>query len=166
MDAGRPKRALRVVGDESEFQSWSWFCGHCAEPPHGGTPSAAGRVCESCGLGLLLQAPSDAAPRPDDAFLLVDSSLTVQAMSKSAERLLAISEDDAVNRHVTELVLPADAEGDSARPAGLAAAITRAAGGQAEASIVFVRPGMTFGVRLRALIAACGPPRAALVVFR
>ena len=41
---------------------------------------------------------------------MLDGSLSVCAVSGPAETLLAVSETDAVNRHVTELLVPADAE--------------------------------------------------------
>jgi PAS domain S-box-containing protein len=109
------------------------------------------------------QARSEAAPRMDDAFVIVDSSLSIQAVSRAAETILGAREHEVVNRHVTELLLPADSEPDAA--ASLAPAITRAAGGEEGPTTVFVRPGATFGVRLSARIAPCGPPRAALVVL-
>ena len=121
------------------------------------------RVCESCGFGLMQQAPAHAAPNVDEAFVIVGAGLTVQAISQAAEQLLAVAEADAVDRPVTSLLLPADAE---AQCAGLAAAIAQAASGGAASTSVFVRPGMTFGVRLRAHVGPCGPPRAALIVFR
>jgi hypothetical protein len=82
-------------------------------------------------------------------------------VSASAERLLAVSEERAVGRQVTELLLPADVEAVGA--SALAEAIIGAAGADDAHPTVFVRPGMTFGLRLRARIVACGPPRAALI---
>ena len=120
-------------------------------------------MCESCGLGLLLEAREDTIPRAADAFLVVDSALRVQALSAEAEVLLGVDEKLAVNSPILELIVPADAE--AATPAGFAAAIAEAASGVDEPVRVFLRPGNTFGVRLRARIAPCGPPRAALVVL-
>ncbi len=114
-------------------------------------------------MGLLLEAREDALPSASDAFLVVDSALRVQALSAGAEALLGVDEKTAVNSPVIELMVPADAE--SQTPAGLAAAIAEAASGADEPARVFLRPGNTFGVRLRARIAPCGPPRAALVVL-
>jgi hypothetical protein len=151
-------------GIDEETLSWSWFCGHCAAPPSHGMPAPHQRVCESCGFGLMQQAPAHAAPNVDEAFVIVDAGLTVQAMSQAAEQLLAVEEAEAVDRPVTSLLRPADAEAQGT--AGLAAAITQAASGGTASTSVFVRPGMTFGVRLRAQVGPCGPPRAALVVFR
>ena len=67
-------------------------------------------MCTSCELGLLLTAGADVAPSPGAAFIVIDSSMSVCAVSGPAETLLAVSETDAVNRHLTELVVPADAE--------------------------------------------------------
>ncbi len=141
-----------------------WFCGHCgARPEVDGSSAPAERVCSDCSMGLLLQAGADAAPSPGAAFMVLDGTLSVCALSEEAERLLATSETEAVNRHVTELLVPADAEAPG--PENLAVAVTWAARGDETMRHVVVRPATTFGVRLRARIASCGPPRAALLVF-
>lgn len=93
--------------------------------------------------------------------MIVDSSLAVQAMSARAERMLRVRENRAVNRHVMQFLLPADAVASSR----FAAAITRAARGEGPPSRVHVRPATTFATLLYARIAKCGPPHAALVVF-
>jgi hypothetical protein len=111
----------------------------------------------------MLQCGADTAPAPNGAFLVLDATLSVCAVSAAAERLLAARETEAVNRHITELVVPADAEAQG--PANLAAAVTWAARGDEEPRRVVVRPANTFGVRLGARISSCGPPRAALLVF-
>jgi hypothetical protein len=98
-----------------------------------------------------------------DAFMVLDGTLSVCAVSAEAEVLLATRETDAVNRHITELLVPADAEAQG--PANLAVAVTWAARGDEGTQTVTVRPANTFGVRLTARIANCGPPTAALVVF-
>ncbi len=136
------------------------FCGHCGERHE----QAESRVCPSCELGLLLHADADLAPGPGDAFLIVDGSLCVQAVSASAEHELGVRESQAINRHFTELLIQGEAEPPAA--ASLAVAIAHAAsGGEDEHQPVTVRPSHTFGVRLRARIAACGPPQAAVVVL-
>lgn len=136
------------------------FCSHCGQQPQAPAPS---RVCPDCGFGLMLEADAAIAPSTGDPFLILDGSLSVCAVSSAAEGLLATRETDAVNRHITELLVPADAEAQG--PANLAVAVTWAARGDAVARRVFVRPANTFGVRLGARIASCGPPTAALVVF-
>jgi hypothetical protein len=141
---------------------WSPFCGHCAASPID-TPSTASPVCAACGAGVLLEARSDVVPGVDDAFLVVDSSLSVQTISRRAELALGIGHQGAVNRHLTELLIPAGVEDQ--RTHGLLVAIVRAAGGEQDPARVFVRPASTFGVRLRARVAACGPRPAALLVL-
>src|SRR5438105_15253418 len=143
---------------------WAWFCGHCAAASPGEEPPApTARVCTSCGLGLLLETRRDSAPTADDAFLVIDNALLVQGMSRRAQGLLGLTEAEAINRRVADLLVPADAEARS--PTGFAAAIASAAAGSEDSVIVTVRPWNTFGVRMRARVAPCGPPRAALVVL-
>jgi hypothetical protein len=114
-------------------------------------------------MGVLLETRADAAPEDGGAFMILDHALSVCAVSDAAERLLATRETEAVNRHVTELLVPADAE--SQGPSNLAAAVTWAASGDDTPRTVIVRPANVFGIRLTARIASCGPPRAALLVF-
>ena len=159
----RPELRL-VQSAGAEPVEFAWFCGHCAAPAGGDQPPApVARVCRSCGLGVMLETRRDIAPSHRDAFLVIDSSLLVQAMSSRAEVLLDMTEDSAVNRPVLELLAPADAE--AGRPARFAEALAEAAAGADEPVSAFVRPWNTFGVRLRARVASCGPPRAALVVL-
>jgi hypothetical protein len=140
------------------------FCGHCGDRPEpSDTPSLRSRVCAACGFGVLLECAADVAPAPGQAFLVLDSSMSVCAVSSGAESLLATRETEAINRHITELLVPADAETDTRH--NLAVAITWAARGTEGTHRVFVRPANTFGVRLGARIAGCGPPQAALLVF-
>jgi hypothetical protein len=112
----------------------------------------------------LLEAREDAVPESADAFLVVDSQLLVQAMSAEAQQFLDMTEEVAINKPVAELLVPADAEAQGRT--AFAEAIAQAADGQdPETARSTVRPWNTFGVRMRARIATCGPPRAALVVL-
>jgi PAS domain-containing protein len=158
--------ALRLVeGAASQPIEWAWFCGHCAAPaPTGAAPAPTARVCRSCGLGLLLETRREIVPTDRDAFLVIDSALLIQAVSRRAQTLLAVTEEEAVNRPVADFVVPADAEAQMA--AGFAAAIANAAQGAEDPVSAVIRPWNTFGVRMRARIAPCGPPRAALVVLQ
>lgn len=159
------RAVLRLVPSTTEEARPSqWFCGHCgAPPPNNETPAPPARVCGECGLGLLLEASAEVAPRRDDAFLIVDGSLAVCALSEAGESLLAVAETDVINRPITELLVPADAE--AAGPASLAGAIMQAAGGEDEVRRMMVRPANVFGVRMPLRVGACGPPRAALIVL-
>jgi hypothetical protein len=120
-------------------------------------------VCGSCGLGLILEARADLAPHAGNAFLVLDRSLAVCAVSAAAERLLATSEPDAVNRHVSDLLMPAAAEENDGQ--SLSAAVAWAARGDGGMRTTVVRPANTFGIRLTARIGSCGPPRAALLIL-
>lgn len=159
----RPELKL-VQGAQEAPIEWVWFCGHCAAPsPKGSAPAPVARVCNSCGLGLMLEARSEIVPGDKDAFLVVDSSMLVQGVSRRAEQLLAMDEEDAINRPVSELLVAPDAEAGGA--GSFAGAIAEAVSGGHALVSKFVRPWNTFGVRMRARIGACGPPRAALIVL-
>jgi len=84
-------------------------------------------------------------------------------VSRGAEDLLATSEPDSVNRHVSTLLMPAAAEEKDGQ--SLSVAVAWAARGDGGIRTTVVRPANTFGIRLTARIASCGPPRAALVVL-
>lgn len=156
--------SLRLVGVHAagaDAPDWVAFCSHCARSVDG-AGSAVPRVCASCGMGLMLNAPRDVVPAPDSAFLVADATLAVGAVSRVAEDLLGIEEGEAVHRPLTELLAPADAE---AAGVDLAAAVGWAAAGDPTSRVAFVRPTNTFGVRCRARIGPCGPPSAAVVVL-
>jgi PAS domain-containing protein len=152
--------ALRVIRREAGDQSSKVFCGHCGRSPD--TGYRASRVCPSCGLGLLLEASLDVAPAPSDPFLVIDSSLMVCAVSRQAERLLGISETDAVDRPLNDFLAPADSE---AGPDAIVTALALSSAEEAPVKNLVVRPVNTFGVRYWARIGRCGPPSAALLVL-
>ena len=140
------------------------FCGHCGRVAVADDgPDPAARVCTRCNLGLLIGAPPELVPSPADPFLLVDSTLSVCGVSGLAEDLLQVSETEAVNRHVTEFLVPADAEASG--PGDLVNLLIHAARGEGEVHEVVVRPSDEFGIRYWARIGPCGPPRAALMVL-
>lgn len=157
--AATSRPILRLV--ESADTLYVSFCGRCGA--HTPAVELSARVCPDCEAGLVLETTAAALPRPGDGFLVVDSSLAVQAVSVEGERLLAVAEQHAINRHITELLLPAESE--PCAGSSLAGAIVRAAHGERFGMRVAVRPSQTFGVRMLARIAACGPPSAALVVL-
>ncbi len=163
--SGRPALHLVTPLEHEPPAPLVAFCSHCGSQPV--SPLAAGsssRVCTSCGLGLILESRADVAPSSGDAFLVLDRSLAVCAVSEAAERLLAASEPDVVNRHVSDLLMSADAEESDG--GSLSAAVTWAARSDGGTRTVTVRPANTFGIRLTARIASCGPPRAALLVLQ
>jgi PAS domain-containing protein len=161
--AQRP--SLRLIrGALEEAQGWTCFCGECTAASTEEPLSPLAAVCGPYGMGLLLETRLDAFPSRDDAFLVVDSALTVQTVSQQAATLLGVSEDEIKNRPVAELLSSADAE--TAQPEDLLHLVHRASTFSDERHSVMVRPRNTFGVRMIARIAPCGPPRAALVLLR
>jgi len=160
------RAALRLLTSPVESEAPAptvSFCSHCGSRPSPAGEPPRSRVCDACGLGLLLESRADIAPKTGDAFLVLDRSLSICGLSEAAERLLATSEPDAVNRHVTELLMPADAE--EQRGESLSLAVMWAARGDGGTHSAVVRPANTFGIRLTARISSCGPPRAALLVL-
>jgi PAS domain-containing protein len=156
--------AIRTLRQEPPDQPLKTFCGHCGCGPEGEERvNRDSRVCDKCGLGLLLEAPAESAPGPSDPFLIVDGALNICALSREAERLLEVSETEAVNRHVAEFLVPADAETSSGE--SLASLLAWATRGESPATQVVIRPTNTFGVRYWARIGPCGPPSAALLVL-
>lgn len=159
----RRLHALRQAALDERGLELVSFCGHCGLQPGPLSPPPSSRVCGHCALGLVLQAGADLAPRRAEPFLIVDTSLSVCAMSAAAETLFAIDETDAVNKHIAEFLVPADANAPSAE--NLLALLVDVAAGCGEACTTMVRPRQEFGVRFRARIGPCGSPRAALLVI-
>jgi hypothetical protein len=124
------------------------FCTHCGVV----TDDAPQRVCESCGLGVVLHCAREAAPRSGAALLIVTTDLRVTAASVSAGELF---DADPNGRPLLELL-----RGDGALPRQVA----RAAMGSRKVTSAWVRTG-EHGRPLRARIVACGDPPAALVVL-
>jgi len=139
------------------------FCGHCGQAPP--TPMAArSRVCALCGLGVVISASADLAPKKGEAFVIVDRQLKLCALSRGAERLLGVDEPEAVHCHVSDFLEPADAEAGSGDELLQGIIATSAMGFGAPTSIV-VRPTGEYGVRYAARVGSCGPPEGALIVM-
>jgi hypothetical protein len=139
------------------------FCGHCGQAPP--TPMAArSRVCALCGLGVVISAAEDLAPKKGEAFVMVDRQLKLCGLSRGAEKLLAVDEPDAVHRHVSDFLEPADAEAgqDDELLLGI---VSAAASGLAAPRSIVVRPTGEYGVRYAARVGRCGPPEGALIVL-
>ena len=159
----RRLHALRPVEVDDRCPELVSCCGHCGERPDPQIASPGSRVCGHCALGLVLQAGVEFAPRPDEPFLIVDTSLSICAMSVEAEALFGIEETAAVNKHVADFLVPADANAPSAE--NLLALLVDVAAGCGKPCTAVVRPRQEFGVRFRARIGPCGSPRAALLVL-
>jgi hypothetical protein len=137
-----------VTHGRDQRQDAARFCTHCGVV----TDDAPQRVCESCGLGVVLYCARESAPRPGAAFLIVTTNLRVTAASLPAGDLVG---DDLIDRPLLDVV-----RGDGAFPRQVA----RAAMGSRKIASAWVRTG-EHGRPLRARIVACGDPPAALVVL-
>src|SRR4051812_17816004 len=124
------------------------FCTHCGALS--GETSA--RVCDTCGLGVVLTCEPGILPRPGAAFLVVKSDLRISAASAAVEPLLGDPEA-LVGEPVLDLV-----SGDPALPRWLA----RAAMGSRRVTRVALRRGAR---RINGRVASCGSPAAALLVL-
>ena len=155
------RTALRLVPSPAPTDAQISFCSHCAARPGGADRQT--RVCEECGLGVLLEASAGIAPLAGGAFLVADQTMSICAVSRGAEELLEISEVQAVHRHLTALLTPADIDVDDR--GSLAFAISCAVSGDPVDKRFTLRPVNLFGVRLRARIGSCGPSPGALVVL-
>jgi hypothetical protein len=161
---GRPALALLRSGGPQE--TWTWFCSYCGAPHRKKEPpSPMARVCRSCGLGMLIEAPAPVSPAPQDAFLVVNHELRVQAVSCRAEELLNVSERFVVGSELTDLLLPIDSD---AQGTGLLTdAVFGAAGGEPMPPPAHLVLSTTTNpaLSLRARIGRCGPSLAALIVL-
>jgi len=135
------------------------FCTHCAElfgaPTAPADKPSRGRVCATCGLGVILTCASATLDAPRAAFLVVTADLRVSAASRAAEDLVAIP-DGSYGRPLLSLLTSPTGIGELAR------AVIRAANGTLAPSTVPVRVAST---DLDARIGGCGNPPAALLVL-
>ncbi len=140
------------------------FCTRCAvtaeEPEAQGVPFGFDRVCGRCGMGVMLTAPRNALPGAGAAFVVATREGRISAVSEAAEPL--VGEEPGLLGMPIGSALTSD-QGDDR----LLRQVARAAGGGrevAEASLAPVPQGSR-PARLKARIASCGPPRAALLVL-
>jgi hypothetical protein len=151
-----------IAGGEPPEHDSAWFCGYCGKPPRLSLPTPLARVCDSCFVGVLLEASTAAVPGTAP-FMVVDASLRIIAVSDLAEQLLNVYEQDVNGRHIFEFLV---SDGDDAEGVdNFAVAISASAGSFATIRYAGVRLRQQRGITARLRIATCGPPRAALVVF-
>jgi hypothetical protein len=133
-------------------------CGHPSEEPPG-RPTERRRVCERCGMGMLLACSRDALPGDAAAFVICTYDLTISAVSQAGERVFG-KENALMGAHLLDLVTSPLGDDQLARHASLAA--------QRPCDPI-VMPLRLVSAKARkvgtlaARIATCGPPRAALV---
>jgi PAS domain-containing protein len=141
------------------------FCSRCAvtaEEPEGQlVPYGFGRVCERCGMGVMLSAPQKAVPASGGAFVVVTREGRVSAVSEPAEHLVG-GEADLLGAPIASALTSEDGDEHLVR------VLARAAGGGREVVELPVTPTGEGSARLgpmKARVASCGPPRAALLVL-
>ena len=139
------------------------FCSRCGEPaanpPRGERPLTQPRVCDACGMGMLLGCVRQALPGAGAAFLIVTVELRVGAVSEPAEGIFG-TEDQLLGTPLTEVLTSPMGEDSLSR------AVARATLRNREPVVLPVR-GARAAARaagtLAARVSTCGPPRAALV---
>jgi hypothetical protein len=110
----------------------------------------------------VLQTPVDAAPSHDDAFVIVDQRLVVQAISRRAEAVLEITEPEGVGVPIRHLLQSETGDpGDN----GLTDLVEVAACGGVPSGWLQLRSVRDAQVRFLARVTSCGPPPAALFVL-
>jgi hypothetical protein len=124
------------------------FCTHCGAL----SSEASARVCETCGLGVVLSCGPGVLVRAGAAFLIVKSDLRISAASAAVEPLLG-NPDELVGEPVLDVV-----SGDPSLPRWIA----RAALGSRRVTSVALRRGTR---RVNGRVATCGDPPAALLVL-
>ena len=120
------------------------------------------RVCETCGMGVLLTCLRESLPGPGAAFLIVTAQLRINAVSQPAEALFG-PEQRLVGSVLTDVV--SDPVGDD----GFSRVVVRAALRNGEPEVVpvrRVREAAREAGTLAARVSTCGPPRAALVTVQ
>jgi hypothetical protein len=137
------------------------FCSRCSAPGQdpAGRPELRRRVCERCGMGIMLSALADALPGADAAFMVVTAELAVSAVSRAGDKLFG-EEDELMGTHLFTVV--SSPLGDNQ----LEHAVRRATQRRCETVALPVRLVPDTSPRvgtLSARIASCASPRAALI---
>jgi PAS domain-containing protein len=138
------------------------FCSRCGQPasePAGQSRGIAReRVCQLCGMGLMLRCSRDALPRASAAFLIVTYEGRVNAVSEAAEKFFGPEAELLGNPLLDVVTSPL---GDDL----LARTVGHAAHRACNPVVLPVRSRSDAGQvsTLAARVASCGPPRAALV---
>jgi ribosomal protein L37E len=130
-----------------------FFCSYCGRT--GGDTRQ--RVCSTCGLGVRLRTDARALKSPGAPFLIVRADGRISAASATAEREFG----DVVGRPLLTVFASPAAEGELTR------AVALAAGGETDLTTLPIAPlgRGRFRGSLRATIAPCGDPAAALLVL-
>jgi hypothetical protein len=134
------------------------FCTRCGEPaetpPADEGPISHARVCDACGMGVLLSCTREALPGARAAFVIATAELKVNAVSAGAEAIFG-PEQSVVGQSLLDLLTSPMGDGHFGKIVTGAAVRSRDP---------VVLPVKAFrGGMLAARVSTCGPPRAALV---
>jgi hypothetical protein len=137
------------------------FCSRCGQPSEDppGRPELRRRVCERCGMGMVLTCPRDALPGEAAAFLIVTYELRVSAVSESGEKIFG-REQGLIGAQLLDLLTSPLGDDQLVRHTGTAAQRP------CDPVVMPVRLASKWARRvgtMAARIATCGPPRAALL---
>jgi hypothetical protein len=134
------------------------FCTRCGEPaetpPADESPISQARVCEACGMGVLLSCTREALPGARAAFVIATAELKVNAVSVGAESIFG-PEQSVIGRSLLDLVTSPMGDGH------LGKIVTGAAVRSRDPVVMPVKAHR--GGMLAARVSTCGPPRAALI---
>jgi hypothetical protein len=139
------------------------FCTRCGQPSD--EPATRpehdldGRVCDQCGMGLMLTCARDALPGAGAAFVIVTFDQRISAVSEAGERLLG-PERSVLGLPFLDFLTSAAGDDRLAHQVGLAAERP------CEPVVLPVRLRSWDADRagtMAARISTCGPPRAALL---
>jgi hypothetical protein len=135
-------------------------CGHPSEEPPG-RPDLRRRVCQRCGMGMMLSCGRDALPGDGAAFIILTYELTVSAVSEGGERLFG-GEGAVTGTHLLDLLTSPLGDDQLMRRVGQA---TQRAGEPMVLPVRLIEERTSRIGTLAARVATCGPPRAALVTL-
>ena len=161
-----PQTATIATAPPPERLARIRFCTHCGKTADVSDahpqPYGFNRVCDRCGMGVMLSTPRMALPGSgSSAFLVVTRDGRISAVSDAAQRLVG-DEAGLIGMPVTTAVTSPDDEAQFLR------SLARAAGGGREvvtAPVIHAGQSPDSPGRPNARIASCGPPRAALLVL-
>ena len=138
------------------------FCTRCGEPaespPRDESPLSQARVCDACGMGVLLSCTREALPGARAAFLIATVELKINAVSVGAEEIFG-PEQGVIGNYLLDLMTS---------PMGDVHFAKLVTGAAVRSREPVVMPVKSLGVAseigmLAARVSTCGPPRAALV---
>ena len=138
------------------------FCSRCGTPADEVSderPLPQTRVCEGCGMGMLLSCVRAALPGAGAAFMIVTADLRINAVSQAAE-VLFDTEEALLGEPLLSVISSPLGEEQFARAVGRAAVRVQE---PIHLTVRGLKPRARAAGLLAAHVSTCGSPRAALV---